>query len=398
MTGVRISNLPTLPVALGGTESVPLVQAGVTYRTTVGGITGYLGMANVLDYGAVVDGANSTGVAEAVAAAVAAGYTQIFLPANCWYYPVGGETPEGVEIWGEDWETTVISAVDRTTEYIAVGAHGKLFNVGIVSKFGDDIPEPDGEEKTCPVGTAINQSDTAAIITNWPYMSLWVYTGRSTNPGGTTADDVPIIGINNGGQGDSFFSTTTSASLVESNNIHVQTAGIDDRGVRIVNGAALPSNLHTGIEIVEQGTNTGSSSIIISRETDGPAGIQITDALGGSGAVTANGIVGVLTRQSTGAFFDIFQATQAYDGDFLYVNAGNSGGTFSGNFLNLSLANVSVFSVDNEGKTLTQGVSLPPRAAPSNPSTGWILYTDSGDSNKLKAKASNGTTVTLGTP
>jgi hypothetical protein len=36
--------------------------------------------------------------------------------------------------------------------------------------------------------------------------------------------------------------------------------------------------------------------------------------------------------------------------------------------------------------------------APASPASGWTLYVDSGDSNKLKAKASTGTVVTLGTP
>lgn len=42
--------------------------------------------------------------------------------------------------------------------------------------------------------------------------------------------------------------------------------------------------------------------------------------------------------------------------------------------------------------------ALTPIAAPASPASGWVLYTDSGDGNKLKAKASTGTVVTLGTP
>ena len=42
--------------------------------------------------------------------------------------------------------------------------------------------------------------------------------------------------------------------------------------------------------------------------------------------------------------------------------------------------------------------TLAPSTAPAAPSSGWTLYTDSGDGNKLKAKASTGTIVTLGTP
>jgi hypothetical protein len=43
-------------------------------------------------------------------------------------------------------------------------------------------------------------------------------------------------------------------------------------------------------------------------------------------------------------------------------------------------------------------VTIPPRASPPSPATGWLFYTDSGDGNKLKAKASTGTIVTIGTP
>jgi len=44
------------------------------------------------------------------------------------------------------------------------------------------------------------------------------------------------------------------------------------------------------------------------------------------------------------------------------------------------------------------GMTIEPTTAPSSPASGWTIYVDSGDSNKLKAKASNGTVVTLGTP
>lgn len=36
--------------------------------------------------------------------------------------------------------------------------------------------------------------------------------------------------------------------------------------------------------------------------------------------------------------------------------------------------------------------------ASSAPAIGWTFYVDSGDSHKLKTKASNGTVVTLGAP
>jgi len=42
-------------------------------------------------------------------------------------------------------------------------------------------------------------------------------------------------------------------------------------------------------------------------------------------------------------------------------------------------------------------LSVTPSTAPSGPTSGWIIYCDSSD-GKLKAKASTGTVVTLGTP
>lgn len=47
---------------------------------------------------------------------------------------------------------------------------------------------------------------------------------------------------------------------------------------------------------------------------------------------------------------------------------------------------------------LTKGAHILPAAAPSAPASGWVLYVDSGDGNKLKAIASTGTVVPLGTP
>jgi hypothetical protein len=41
---------------------------------------------------------------------------------------------------------------------------------------------------------------------------------------------------------------------------------------------------------------------------------------------------------------------------------------------------------------------LPPVQPPSPPASGWVLFTDASDGDKLKALAANNTIVTLGTP
>lgn len=59
-------------------------------------------------------------------------------------------------------------------------------------------------------------------------------------------------------------------------------------------------------------------------------------------------------------------------------------------------------TVDQQGRLTAAAtgttVALPPVAAPAAPASGWIIYTDAGDGNKLKAIASTSTVVTLGTP
>lgn len=63
---------------------------------------------------------------------------------------------------------------------------------------------------------------------------------------------------------------------------------------------------------------------------------------------------------------------------------------------------VASLTVDQQGRITAAAtgtsITLPPIAAPTAPASGWVLYTDAGDADKLKAKASNGTVVTLGTP
>lgn len=50
------------------------------------------------------------------------------------------------------------------------------------------------------------------------------------------------------------------------------------------------------------------------------------------------------------------------------------------------------------GAVTSPTIAHTPAAAPSSPASGWIIYVDSGDGNKLKAKASTGTVITLATP
>lgn len=82
------------------------------------------------------------------------------------------------------------------------------------------------------------------------------------------------------------------------------------------------------------------------------------------------------------------------DTNWAAVTVGNTAGT-----LNL-LAVAAVIIPSGKNLLLTGGgaIQSTPAAPPANPGSGWYIYTDSGDLNKLKARASTGTVVTLATP
>jgi len=84
---------------------------------------------------------------------------------------------------------------------------------------------------------------------------------------------------------------------------------------------------------------------------------------------------------------------------YLYSNTGGMGLDTNGPYeLRIGYNNTDMIKLNSAGINLTAAVNLPPIAAPGAPASGWRLYVDSGDLNKLKAIASTGTIVVLGTP
>jgi hypothetical protein len=89
----------------------------------------------------------------------------------------------------------------------------------------------------------------------------------------------------------------------------------------------------------------------------------------------------------------------SFAGRFTFHTVDTTGGAIARAYIGLGLytANTS----DNGADSVTSKTHyLKAAAAPSSPAVAgsWALYVDSGDSNKLKAKHSTGTVVTLGTP
>jgi hypothetical protein len=138
--------------------------------------------------------------------------------------------------------------------------------------------------------------------------------------------------------------------------------------LRMVDNSAL-ANTVRGLEIVASvGTNTNGVNTGI-RSTGGTFGIQaITTGLAG-GSLTPAAIYGENTGTTQGdvlrlysstvttapSMATIFQETSAYSGTGLLMNLGATGGSFSGNFIDLQKNGISQFSVSNNGSLITGG-------------------------------------------
>src|SRR5262245_44358936 len=71
-------------------------------------------------FGAKCDGV--TNVQPAVTAALAAGYTHLFLGANCVWIPTGNALPNGISVMGEDLHTSKIWPTSPASTFLSIGA------------------------------------------------------------------------------------------------------------------------------------------------------------------------------------------------------------------------------------------------------------------------------------
>lgn len=187
-------------------------------------------------------------------------------------------------------------------------------------------------------------------------------------------------------------------------------------------------------------TSAGSVPLTItlgSGSTDHPFDIN---AFGGSGgnlfSVASNGTVtmkasSTLDNSSGNGYFNYLQGGQVisaghtsvtsypgYDAASSGIAIVNAADALGINYTGFSGQSLDLININSSGNTggnilkmnasgqITSGSSItaalgfyePPQTAPSDPATGWVIYTDAGDGNKLKAKASTGTIVPLATP
>lgn len=292
-------------------------------------------VADIRDFGATWNGTSYSNVTAAVNAAVAAGYFKILLPAHATYIPTANTTPANVEIIGEDWQTSVISPADRTTQNVSVGAWGRLRNVGIIGAFNDSQTDPVGIQKTQSLYQLINQRNVSQVVGNWAYESIIITTGATVTGDGVTVADAPGMALSQSGPGDGMFIATSGIDGVVGGiciRAHPQSNVGGDIGYLAANGFLNPGVAHTGIKVEEYSTNANAKSIYIERHGGGGT-IIVYDDINTPGSITSNIISLTLAKQSSGTVFNLFQAQTPYSGTVFFLNMGNSTGTFTGNFL-----------------------------------------------------------------
>jgi hypothetical protein len=120
----------------------------------------------------------------------------------------------------------------------------------------------------------------------------------------------------------------------------VVTTSNGDNGIYLLDGGAgANSNQHTGLFIKESadGTNNQLSERI--DRVGNATSLQIDDA-DATSSLTSPLIQLLPSHSSSGNLINIYQSTTPFSGDFLHINAGNSGGAFSGNFFNFTTAGI----------------------------------------------------------
>ena len=282
--------------------------------------------------------------------AIAAGFKNVKLPANCTLQPTADTLPGDVNIYGEDWNTSTIISSDIVNTNIIQGPHSVVYNVNIRGKFCTDAT-PAGVIKNCPIKVAGNGGDAPYPLGIWPNQYFSWVTGTSFG-----SNDRLGMSIIQTGVGDAIFLGVTG---VGGAGLRVNPIANNSIGVLIEPGLSgiLPTGVR-GLRVNNYTNDAGGQAILIDRRGNSP-GLAILDAnvLATSGAQITSTIV----SRTTGDIWDIFHTTSNWAGDMFSASMGNGGGSFGGNFFNLSNGGNSKFRLSSVGQII-----IPPMASSSN--------------------------------
>jgi hypothetical protein len=228
------------------------------------------------------------------------------------------------------------------------------------------------------VGTFTN----ASVTVNAKGLVTAVSNG-STPIGGSTGATTNAILKANGTGGSTL---QTSGITIDSTDAITTSGAI----TRIRNGTTAQS-----FEVYDTYTNASNYSRLESLWAGGQMYLRTVGAgTGGSGSnLTVSSGGGILSLQG-GSYL-----TVAVGGTTKMLFASDGLIAQTDNTYTFGRTGASRFSTAYLGTSVVVPVvNYTPATAPASPTSGWVIYCDSGDSNKLKAKASTGTIVLLGTP
>lgn len=313
--GADVRQYPTAWDVNALREEVKAIEAAL--GTNLTNIPTRISLHDIRLDGATCDGTDQNA---AVQAALAAGHTKLFFPAGCkWIPPVNAGVglnyvPGGLHIIGENWETTKIWPTSAAV-FLAIGPKTRLENVNL------NGPLCSRQVEGCPVGVYVNNNSSNNVpVQNYPYNQIFGDTGSTDNvSGGYDTNDNNVIAVIQRGQGGGIY-------------------GQYNGGV----GASSGSGIHA------QQSYTSGYGLLVTRTSTG-SGQTWWDQTGAETGTTAAFTSGVKTG---GSFLSMYHSTSNWaSAKGLHMNFGDSGGSFSGYFLQMQIAGTDRFSVSDKGKT-----------------------------------------------
>lgn len=278
-------------------------------------------------HGAICDG--TTNVTGAVAAAIAAGYKRLYLPANCLYNPPSNTVPNGVDIMGEDLSTSKVWATTPGTNFLVLGTNSTLSHLNVNGKgclFSATIG--------CTTYLDQNQDDTNAVdVQSYPY-SYTFDVGHRPGSSGVGLNAVTVLQRGDGGGIYGQFNGGVDGS-----------AGSGIQAAMAYNGAT-----GQGLDVTQLADGIGQ---FLSATTN------VGSAAGGTCCLRPEMIFSDALK-AHGDNLQMYQAVSTWDGNGIFMNFGASAGTYTGNFLkaaNAGTTEYQVTAIGNETRGWLDGVT-----------------------------------------
>jgi len=286
-------------------------------------------------YGAVCD--DVTNVQPAVAAAIAAGYKQIFLPAHCLWIPTSNRIPDGVHVMGEDWAYSRIETTSVTTVQLTAGYGAILENIVTKNQWCLTQTYPMNVDHSCQTHYWDNFRGPGIDLT----VAFWDQEHITLNRG-SGSRDMPGIAIGQGGVGDGLWIGVDGAGA----GIRFYGTGPNFTGWLMIADVGLPGGTETGMGYLVNVNNNTARGIQINRVGTGTGLIVASTSASGSDVVISS------SSKTSGAMLTFFQDTSTYTGTPILMNMASS---FSGRFIDLTVNNSSKWWVDQGGNATAAG-------------------------------------------